>query len=58
MTNKEYEVFKRLVFKLDNIASEREEVEIAKANSYREGYMQALADVLEQIKDSVTESEE
>ncbi len=58
MTKKEYEEFEKTAFILEQRASQRQAVEVAKANNYRDGCAQALSDMLHVAKDSVTESEE
>lgn len=57
MTKKEYDELEKTAFQLDNIASQKQSVEIAKANNYRDGYVQALSDMLDVAKGSIKESE-
>ena len=58
MTKKEYEEFEKTVFQLEQRASQKQSIEVAKANNYHDGYVQALSDMLHCTKDSVRESEE
>lgn len=57
MTKKEYDELEKTAFQLDNIASQKQSVEIAKANNYRDGYAQAISDMLDVAKGSIKESE-
>ena len=58
MTKKEYVEFEKIAFQLEQRASQKHFIEIAKANNYHDGYVQALSDMLHCTKDSVRESEE
>lgn len=58
MKKKEYEEFEKTAFLLEQRASQKQAVEVAKANNYHDGYAQALSDMLHAAKDSVKESEE
>lgn len=57
MTNKEYEKLEKTAFQLEQRASQKQSIEVAKANNYRDGYAQALSDMLHAAKDSIKESE-
>ncbi len=57
MTEKEYEELENTAFKLEQRASQKQSIEVAKANYYRDGYAQALSDMLYAAKDSIKESE-
>lgn len=58
MTKKEYEELEKTAFQLEQRASQKQALEVAKANYYRDGYVQALSDMLHVAKDSVRENEE
>ena len=58
MTKKEYVEFEKIAFQLEQRASQKHFIEIAKANNYHDGYVQALSDMLHCAKDSVRENEE
>ena len=58
MTKKEYEEFEKIASQLEQRASQKHFIEVAKANNYHDGYVQALSDMLHCTKDSVRESEE
>lgn len=58
MTKKEYEELEKTAFQLDQIASQKQSIEITKANNYRDGYTQALSDMLHAAKSNIKESEE
>ena len=53
MTKKEYEELEKAAFQLDQIASQKQSVEVAKTNNYRDGYTQALSDMLHAAKSNV-----
>ena len=58
MTKKEYEEFEKTAFMLEQRASQKQAVDVAKANNYHDGYAQAISDMLHAAKDRVKESEE
>lgn len=57
MTNKEYEKLEKTAFQLEQRASQKQSIEVEKANNYRDGYVQALSDILHAAEDSIKESE-
>lgn len=57
MTKKEYQEFEKKAFELEKISSHKQSIEVAKANNYRDGYVQALSDMLRAAKDHIRESE-
>ena len=53
MTNNDYERIERIAFQLDNQVSVKTNKEIEKAMSYKDGYSQAVADLLKVAKDHI-----
>lgn len=57
MTKKEYEELEKTAFQLEQRASQKQALEVAKANNYRDGYVQALSDMLHDAKSRIGDIE-
>lgn len=53
MTNNDYDRIERIAFQLDDQVSVKTNKEIEKAMSYKDGYSQAVVDLLKVAKDHI-----
>jgi hypothetical protein len=53
MTSNDYDRIEKIAFQLDSQVSVKTAKEIEKARSYKEGYSQAVADLLKVAKDHI-----